>query len=389
MADTYAGENRIDSGQRHWHFQFLAGSAFAEQTFQQRCLRTNRAVSVYWPTFVRHPAYKWTAIVLWLAVSTPAQPQPHPWHDPSKHKVQLVTVDEGVQLEVLDWGGSGRPLVLLAGGGNTAHVYDGFAGKLTKYAHVYGITRRGYGASTRPASGYSEQRLAEDVRQVLDSLHLAAPVLAGHSMGGSELAVFACMYPHRAAGLILMDSAIIDPAKDESQLYDELRDKLPDAMVPQKPPTLADDKSIPLFQGWLIQSDGAAFPESEIRATRDGNRRKSAEDPGAAAREQAVRVGLQKLDYRCIHVPVLAFYALPATLDDQTKRYNPRNDEERSAMERKYRGDLDLRWTASAALTASAPDARIVELTGASHYLFISNPAEVLREVRAFLAKLR
>ena len=245
-------------------------------------------MSVYWPTFVRHPAYKWTAIVLWLAVSTPAQPQPHPWHDPSKHKVQLVTVDEGVQLEVLDWGGSGRPLVLLAGGGNTAHVYDGFAGKLTKYAHVYGITRRGYGASTRPASGYSEQRLAEDVRQVLDSLHLAAPVLAGHSMGGSELAVFACMYPHRAAGLILMDSAIIDPAKDESQLYDELRDKLPDAMVPQKPPTLADDKSIPLFQGWLIQSDGAAFPESEIRATRDGNRRKSAEDPGAAAREQAV-----------------------------------------------------------------------------------------------------
>lgn len=90
-----------------------------------------------------------------------------------------------------------------------------------------------------------------------------------------------------------------------------------------------------------------------------------------------------------IHVPVLAFYALPAKLDDQTKRYNPRNDEERSAMERKYRGDLDLRWTASAALTASAPDARIVELTGASHYLFISNPAEVLREVRAFLAKLR
>src|SRR5258707_4207643 len=30
---------------------------------------------------------------------------------------------------VLDWGGSGRPVVLLAGLGFTAHVFDGFAEK--------------------------------------------------------------------------------------------------------------------------------------------------------------------------------------------------------------------------------------------------------------------
>jgi len=32
---------------------------------------------------------------------------------------------------VLDWGGSGKPLVLLTGSGNTAHVFDELAGKLT------------------------------------------------------------------------------------------------------------------------------------------------------------------------------------------------------------------------------------------------------------------
>ena len=42
------------------------------------------------------------------------------WRDPSPHKVQFVTVDENVRLEVLDWGGAGRPIVLLAGMGNTA-----------------------------------------------------------------------------------------------------------------------------------------------------------------------------------------------------------------------------------------------------------------------------
>ena len=36
------------------------------------------------------------------------------WRDPSTHKVQFVTVDRDVRLKVLDWGGSGRPVVLLA-----------------------------------------------------------------------------------------------------------------------------------------------------------------------------------------------------------------------------------------------------------------------------------
>src|SRR6185295_2993186 len=106
------------------------------------------------------------------------------WKDPLPHRVQFVRVEEAVQLEVLDWGGSGRPLVLLAGSGNSAHVFDDFAPKLTGFGHVYGITRRGFGASTRAESGYTDQRLADDVLQVLDSLKLVAPVLVGHSMAG-------------------------------------------------------------------------------------------------------------------------------------------------------------------------------------------------------------
>src|SRR5260370_33342206 len=78
---------------------------------------------------------------------------PGNWQDPSKHSVQFVTVEDGVRLEVLDWGGSGRPIVLLAGLGFSAHVFDGFAEKLTDSGHVFGITRRGYGGSSRPASG--------------------------------------------------------------------------------------------------------------------------------------------------------------------------------------------------------------------------------------------
>ena len=52
---------------------------------------------------------------------------PAGWHDPSPHKVQFIRVQENVQLEVLDWGGAGRPLVLLAGAGCTAHIYGAVA----------------------------------------------------------------------------------------------------------------------------------------------------------------------------------------------------------------------------------------------------------------------
>src|ERR1700680_1789264 len=84
------------------------------------------------------------------------------WRDPSSHTVQFVTVEKDVKLEVLDWGGSGRPLVLLAGLGNNVHIFVAFAPKLTAAAHVYGVTRRGFGASSAPASGYSADRLGDD-----------------------------------------------------------------------------------------------------------------------------------------------------------------------------------------------------------------------------------
>jgi len=37
------------------------------------------------------------------------------WLDPSPHRTQFIAVENNIKLEVLDWGGSGRPLVLLAG----------------------------------------------------------------------------------------------------------------------------------------------------------------------------------------------------------------------------------------------------------------------------------
>ena len=100
-----------------------------------------------------------------------------------------------MRLEVLDWGGTGRPVVLLAGGGNTAHIFDEFAPKLAANYHVYGITRRGYGASGFSATDDPAGRLGDDVVAVIDALKLKKPVLVGHSIAGAELSSVANRHP--------------------------------------------------------------------------------------------------------------------------------------------------------------------------------------------------
>jgi hypothetical protein len=74
------------------------------------------------------------------------------WRDPSPHQTRFVTVDASVRLEVLEWGGAGRP-VLFVGCYLTGHVYDDIAPKLTDQFHVYALTRRGVGASDHPVNG--------------------------------------------------------------------------------------------------------------------------------------------------------------------------------------------------------------------------------------------
>ena len=56
--------------------------------------------------------------------------------------------------------------MLLASSGDTAHVFDGFAPKLTADYHLYGITRAGFGASGFSAKHYGAERLGDDVLTV-------------------------------------------------------------------------------------------------------------------------------------------------------------------------------------------------------------------------------
>ncbi|HEY4212433.1 MAG TPA: alpha/beta hydrolase [Steroidobacteraceae bacterium] len=168
---------------------------------------------------------RWTLETLLLAALTLscapgfARATPASFKDPSPHKARWVDVGKEVTLEVLDWGGSGQPIVLLAGLPHTAHVFDDFAPKLARSYRVFGITRRGFGNSSAPETGYTSDELGDDVLAVISSLHLSRPVLVGHSFGGLELSSIASRRPDQIAGVVYLDADFGHNPEDATLWY--------------------------------------------------------------------------------------------------------------------------------------------------------------------------
>jgi pimeloyl-ACP methyl ester carboxylesterase len=321
-------------------------------------------------------------VVLTFVASLCAQPSTG-WHDPCPHKIQFVTVAENVRLEVLDWGGSGRPLVLLSGLGGTAHIFDEFAPKLANDYHVYGITRRGCGASSIPATGYGADRLGDDVLNVLDSLKLNDPVLVGVSLGGEELSSVGSRYPGRVSGLIYLDAAYpyaFDNGKGPS--LEELLQGTPEP----PPPGASDVAGFAAYRSWLKRITGVTVPESELRQTMesetDGSVGKSRTSPKV---QEAIFAGMRK--YSDIRLPALAIFAVPSyrgTWLDSTKDPALQTRAEAYIARARVLTEKQAR-----VVEEGVPSARVVRLSGGNHLIFISNEADVLREIHTFVATLK
>jgi pimeloyl-ACP methyl ester carboxylesterase len=304
--------------------------------------------------------------------------------DAASHTVSFVTVDRDVKLEVVDWGGSGRPVVLLSGLGNNAHVYDKFAPKLTSTYHVYGITRRGFGASSKPPldnGNYTADRLGDDVLAVLASLKIDKPVLVGHSIAGEELSSIGSRHPEKVAGLIYLDAsfpyAFYNAARGDF-LIDliELRKKL-DLLMPGMAPNDTRVQEQELLQTTLPQFERDLKDEQKMFEFLPPLPPQNRQPPSPAT---AIRSGEQK--YTEIHVPILAIVAVPHNFGPNYLKDNP------TARAAAVANDLERAEAQATAFEKALPTARVVRLPNADHYVFRSNEVDVLREMNAFIASL-
>jgi pimeloyl-ACP methyl ester carboxylesterase len=304
--------------------------------------------------------------------------------------VQFVQVAPNVKLEVLDWGGTGRPVMLLTGLGGNARDFDEFARKLTGSYHVYGITRRGFGASSKPpptAENYSAERLGQDVLAVCDSLHLNKPVLIGHSIAGEELSDIGSKHPEKVGGLVYLDAisgySFYDPARGD--FFIDLVD-LEKKLAQLDPRTAEGD-----LPGIVQELERVSVPRFEKDLSWMDVHFKTTSAPPApppvpgATREvspgNAILTSAEK--FRNIYAPVLAICAFPhapvRVPDTEAGRAKAKLE---AQFEKEYiGGEIN-------AFQSAVPSARVIRIPNASHAIFRSNEAKVIREIKAFTATL-
>ena len=368
-------------------------------------------------------------VLIVACIWDPSASRAEDWHDPSPHQIRFVNVQPGVKIETLDWGGTGRPLILIAGAGGTAHAFDDFALLLSPHFHVYGVTRRGYGDSSKPRTGYDADRLGDDVVAVIRTLNIKKPILMGHSFGGQEVSDIATRYPSLIAGAIYLDAIYsYDAASDKEALYwnvewrqqiealqkhlaellenpfdsrplaTALRDR--DLPAVQKiaenllrvekgrpawvDPQPADLQSFPALREWYHRIMRLYLPEAEFREMQatlpDG--RPSSESRAPAWVGSAIMAGRKAFHH--IDVPALYIGA-----EDNVPADYDKNDPEARADAEAYiayqHGWIERRTTR---FKSDAPNGRLVILQGASHMVFASNPQDVLRESLSFADSL-
>src|SRR5256714_3854730 len=313
-------------------------------------------------------------VVLSAATQANAQVTRQPANAPL---VRLVHVAPNVQLEVLDWGGHGRPLVFLAGSGNTAHVFDEFAPQFTDAFHVLGVTRRGYGASSGTLPPNSDDTLVLDIRSVLDSLGLARVVLIGHSFAGEEMTRFAELNPARCAGLIYLDAAY-----DRTGVLTLLKA----TPQPAPPPMRAADSASPeALRASIARTAGMTLPKSEILATSrfDASGRLVGSVPPDSL-EGRLWEGIMTPRYDRVQCRSLAIYNVPESPVDFMPYYTQLDSAGRAQADAFFKPATGF-ITKSEALFRQSGRNEVLELHRSRHYVFLDRPTEVARAIRGFL----
>lgn len=249
---------------------------------------------------------------------------------------------------------------------------------------MYAITRRGFGASNTPQSGYSADRLGDDVLEVINSLKLTRPILVGVSIAGEELSSLGSRHPEKVAGLIYLDAAYFYAYYDRSRGNLDLdaldvKRKL-DQLVqpgngpPDERPTMREllNDDLPQLEKDLKEAlkslEGAEPPPPQPPPSE------------GFSPTRAIIAGAQK--YTKIPVPVLAIYALP-------QRLQPEFGTDLAARAATQARLFALASAQAKAFEIGVPSARVVRLPNADHNVLRSNEADVLREMKLFISKLK
>lgn len=362
-------------------------------------MRFPAAAAILFLSLASNPCDAQTTGLGYVGAERPRNVPDDGWRDPAPHKAFGVTVEPGVRLHVLDFGGTGLPLVFLSGIGNNAHVFDDFAQRFTSRHRVIAITRRGFGESSHPDSGYDQPRLAADVHAVLDSLGIRRAVLAGHSIGGYELTHFAARYPDRVAGLIYLDGGSDHVAADSIRRANAALLATLEG-VPRPPaaqnilPSDADSASAKAAWAYRQRVGLTDNTEQAVRAAyfyEGFNPYLANNSPAPPKMMAAIRRG-ERTPFGKVRAPAIFIFA-----ERDSVRHQPAHvlawvgpDSARHAGAQKVL-DVDVALTRMHRefISRELEGSRLITIRGARHLVFFTHPDETERYMNELLAGIR
>jgi len=319
-----------------------------------------------------------------LAVVSPASAQVggNVCEDSSGHATLIVSLQNDIDVEVLDWGGEGSPLIFLAGFGNTAHVFDEFAQFFSPEFRVIAITRRGFGASSKPERGYGSVDRSGDILGVMDSMHIRSATFAGHSLAGDELSYLGANHSDRVNGLIYLDAYDYG---DEKLV--EFESQIPPEVNSFDTSSSRDSLSVYHYQAQQVYSSGLHFPLTEICAqwNRDEN--------GKLLSSTSERQGyseenlMNEAEFEKIEAPVLGIFASHSSFLSEDQR-NSLTHEAQIRVADSERVMHHLISEQIHRFQTRLSHRRVERFPDSNHYVFLSNTRETVDLMMEFLESI-
>ncbi|MFH1090312.1 MAG: alpha/beta hydrolase [Pseudomonadota bacterium] len=271
----------------------------------------------------------------------------------------------GIEIQVADWPGEGRPVLAVHGLTANSRCWDVMASALSPKHRFLAVDLRGRGLSDKPKTGYSIDYHCRDLEAVLKDLGLAKAAVLGHSLGAYIALALAATRPEIVDRLILMDGGAQLPVEQWLKIAAGIKPSLDrlEMTFPSFDDYLASVKGSPFFQPWTKDMEDFFRYESE----EVGGVFRSRTRPENILEE---RTSLAQTDtaryYKDVRCPVLILRATQGMVTGD---------------------DHVLPQAAANELLKTLPGARLVNVQGTNHYSILLQPNEQRnRAILDFLA---
>lgn len=285
-----------------------------------------------------------------------------------------------VKIHYLDWGGSGQPLILIHGLGDSPYIFQDIASALKNNFRIIAYSRRGHCKSIALDDIYTNEELVSDLKLLVDRLKIEKVNLLGWSMGGNEITEFAIRYPDRTNKLIYLEAGY-DMSDKEFEIFLK---SLPRSFLPSP----VDLRSLDSYRKWY---HSFWFPDIEWNETIESNLQASVivnndssitTIPNDSTSRLILRSAMKyHREYDRITAPAIIIYARPYL-------FPPSQDPSIVKLYDSIESNLLSNWRVNSMnrIRKEFKNAAIIEIPKGSHTsLIFSSRDTLIRSVSSFL----